>query len=84
MNISVASFSMIEKLLITLTGEYDPAVSNKINLVPLSISTYLKLNPFVFTFFPEGRFVLLKLLSTKVLPLSYNPTTATIAPSHPL
>lgn len=69
--------------MITFTGEYDPAVSNNINLVPLSMSTYLKESPLVLTFFPEGKFEVDKLFKTNVLPLSYNPTTATMAPSHP-
>ena len=73
---------MLKLLFTTFTGEYEPAVSNSINLVPDSISTYLKLRPFVLTFLPEGKFLLLRLLSTKVFPLSYKPTTATIAPSH--
>jgi hypothetical protein len=68
--------------LITFTGEYDPAVSSSTNLVPSSISTYLKLSPFVLTLLPLGSFYPHKLLSTNVFPLSYKPTTATIAPCH--
>lgn len=82
MKCSVASFSTMDNDVWILTGEYEPAVSTKINYVPESTSTCLNDIPFVVTFFPDGRFDYVKLFKTNVLPLSYKPTTATVAPSH--
>src|SRR3990167_2061101 len=82
MKCSVASLSMIDLEFCTFTGEYEPAVSRSMSLVPSSTLTYLNDKPFVLTLLPEGRLLLLRLLRTKVFPLSYKPTTATIAPSH--
>jgi hypothetical protein len=78
----VASFSTIDNSDVTLTGLYEPAVSNNINFVPFSKLTCLKLNPFVLTFLPEGKFAWVIEFKIKVFPLSYNPTTATTAPSQ--
>lgn len=81
MNTSVASFSIIDNSLFIFTGEYEPAVSTRIKLVPLSTFTCLNDIPLVVIFFPEGRLDSVKLFKTNVFPLSYNPTTATNAPS---
>jgi hypothetical protein len=50
--------------------------------VPESMSVCLKLSPLVFIRFPEGRLLLEMLLCKKVFPLSYRPTTATMAPAQ--
>ena len=83
MNISVASFSTIDSSFCILTGEYEPAVSTNIKCVPESTFTFLNDIPLVLTFFPDGKLDYVRLFNTNVFPLSYSPTTATVAPSHP-